>query len=79
MKNKLYLFLECTDKPGGWAISEGWTCKTYVDRGYDMNEYCSRKNWIDGKLCGATCIKYGIITDPNCAPEKLDSIGMLAR
>ena len=31
-----------------------------------MNKYCSKKGWIDGRICGATCIQYGILTDPNC-------------
>ena len=72
MKYQIVSFLECSNKPSGWAINEGWTCKTYVDGGYNMTEYCSRQNWIDAKLCGATCIQYGIITDPNCGPGEDD-------
>ena len=66
----MHLFSECTDKPSDWAIGAGWTCNTYVDNGYDMTEYCSKQSWIDERLCGATCIQYGIKTDPNCSPGK---------
>ena len=58
--------LECNDRPTEDDLDKGWTCQTYVDRGFDMVEYCSKQEWIDGKICGQTCSSYGIKTNPSC-------------
>ena len=56
----------CTDHPTEWAIGAGWTCQDYVDKGLNMNAYCSKDAWIENQNCGETCASYGMITDPNC-------------
>ena len=64
--NTRVLNLECNDRPTEDDLDKGWTCQSYVDRGFDMVEYCSKQEWIDGKICGQTCSSYGIKTDLSC-------------
>ena len=60
--------LVCSNHPTDWAYKQGWTCETYIDKGYDMIKYC--RSWIAYKVCGETCAKFGIVTEPSCRMGK---------
>ena len=68
--NKFCIVIECTDKPSDWALAAKWSCQTYVVKGYNMTDYCSKNEWKDEHLCGATCGRYGITTNPDCSGNK---------
>ena len=65
----------CSNKPTQWAINKGWTCQTYVDKGYNMKKYCTSATWTAKHkpwiaICGKTCAENGFVTDPDCGKNQ---------
>ena len=67
----LILITACTNQPTEWAVSRGWSCQDYVNKGYSMSTYCTKDSWIADQNCGETCAEFGLITDPNCGEGKM--------